>query len=519
MKHICTAILFFFFFSASYAQQVPALLSIKGYGGNNSEGVSTKTVTDDGGCILGMGTMSDIGTGNIDTFCAMGSIRSIFLKYSGSGTLEWFKCIQDDGDTSLAYMYPNNDGGAIFGGEFFSGYGWGFYISKQDANGNLVWGKAYSKGKSTLLRDMTETRDGGYIMAGQVYYTDTNATIHHGDWTVDDIWVLKLDSSGNKVWSTVIGGTDYDYVKSVVEAPEKGCYVVGSTRSNDYDCAGNHGSIDMYVARLDSQGNIMWHRDLGGSGDEFNGYACSNGNGGVIIAGVGGSPDGDLNHYVQGLMYWVIDLDSSNNIKWENCYGGGGHEEANAICRGNDGSIWVTGFSKYKGGQVDSAYGDDDIYVVHLDSAGVYLSSLVLGSSDYDIGSVISPLANNFVLCAGEYSKDNGNLSMLPQFGGFSTTDALIAEFAPWTTGIREIARESKILIIYPNPTLDKVAIKNRSNNNIGIQISNVFGQTVYTGIIHDENEIKVSDWNTGVYFVHAVDERGNWETAKLIVQ
>src|SRR6185437_7430682 len=131
-----------------------------------------------------------------------------FQKYNADAyLLEWTKCYAADVDTFLEYMFPRNDGGIVFGGDYMSGYGWGLYICKQNTSGGIEWSNGYSKGNNYLQRDMIATNDGGYIIVGEVFYTDTNFTKHYGDLMSSDIGVVKVDSVGNKMWCKVIGGT------------------------------------------------------------------------------------------------------------------------------------------------------------------------------------------------------------------------------------------------------------------------------------------------------------------------
>ena len=138
MKQILTILLFVVVFSFAARAQEPAIGWLKGYGGNVDDAVVKPVIsTSDGGVIISIASNSDSGTGNIDSFCATGGNRTIFVKYNASASIiEWSKCYSYGmgGDTSLIYMFPQNDGGNVFGGEYLSGYGWGFYVCKQESD-------------------------------------------------------------------------------------------------------------------------------------------------------------------------------------------------------------------------------------------------------------------------------------------------------------------------------------------------------------------------------------------------
>ena len=264
MKKILGLLFIVFSISANGQVPEPSLLSLIVLGGNGSDLVRTQVSSvSDGGFIISFQTNSSFGP--IDSLCSIPNPETIFQKFNADGSiLEWSKCIAAVGDSFLIYMFPQVDGGAVFGGEYSGS--WGFYIARHDAPGNIVWSKGFSRGKSAILYDMISTSDGGYIMVGDVYYTDSNFIVHNSGSMNGDIGVVKVDSNGNKQWSKAIGGSRDEEGTKVIEVPGGGYYIVGATSSFDSDCTGKHLNYDVYLARLDANGNIIWHRDLGGDG-------------------------------------------------------------------------------------------------------------------------------------------------------------------------------------------------------------------------------------------------------------
>ncbi len=492
----------------------PVMLWLKGIGGNGSDILLTPVIkTSDGGFIISYQTTSTIGP--IDTLCSISNPEIIFQKYnSDASILDWSKCYGAGGDSFLIYMFSQNDGGYVLGGEYGPGLGWGYYICKQDALGNILWSHSYSKGNSPLLYDMIATSDGGYMMIGDVYYTDTNFTVHNSGSLYADIGVLKLDSLGNKIWSKAIGGSNDDNGNKVIEALG-GYYIVGNTESFDSDCTGKHLNYDTYLARLDLNGNILWHHDLGGDGADDGNYACPDGRGGIIIGGTTSSSNGDVHHHIGGYDYWVLDVDSSNTIVWENCYGGHGDEHVNSVCKATDGSIWVAGYSEQKGGEVDTAYGNDDAWIVHADTAGNFINATVLGSDQADRGMMVYPLSNNSVITGGYYSDSGGAFSINYYGGG----DVFLSIFEPWTSGIKQVTPVKNILQIFPNPANEKVIIEPQQRGSYLVVIADVIGRIIYKADITGNVQITVSEWPRGLYYVEMINEKGYRVVQKLIVQ
>jgi hypothetical protein len=499
--------------------------SIIGYGGDQGEGVGTHvTKTSDGGFILEIGSNSDVGTGNIDSLCSSARKRSIFLKYnSDASIIEWTKCYDSEGDSTFEYMFPTGDGGNVLGGIYNSDSGFGFFICKENIAGMIIWQNGFSKGLSAGPIDMMATNDGSYIIVGYVYYSDTNFTVHGGGSTLSDIGVIKIDSVGNKVWSRAIGGSYVDEPLSIMAAPGDGCYIFGVTTSNDYDCTGLHGppdsAADAYLVRLDGNGNILWHRDLGGNGiDGYYGYAVADGKGGALLVNGTNSRDGDVHHNPGTYNYWALDIDSSNNILWDNCYGTNlsvTFVVPYAICKSADGSIWMTGLASAGGGQVDTAYGGGDAWVVHADSAGNFLSGKVIGGTAQDQGEMIYPLSNGGVITGGYYMGLGGNAPLTYYGSG----DAFLAIIAPWTTGVANL--QANNINIYPNPASQTITVSaGTGNDDFQLTVYDELGRMQYfSGQWTGKITIDVSGWNSGVYVARITGADGYCAVSKVLIQ
>ncbi len=495
----------------------PTTVWLKGFGGDLVDDIQPTVIkTKDGGFIVRMQTNSTIASGNIDSFCPYNGARKIFLKYNADATvLEWSKCFQINGDTFLLYPNPTYDTGFIIGGLYGPGGG-GFYICKQDKYGGIVWSHGYSKGNSMNPQEMIACEDGGYIMMGTSHYTDTNIAIHYGSWMDPDIFVMKVDSLGNKIWAKVIGGMASDYGYSIIAAPGNGCYIVGATNSNDLDCTGNHGGHDdAYVVRLDKDGNTLWHRDLGGSRDDAANRCVANGNGGVIFAGSTNSLDGDVSHPIDTLgSFWVVNLDSSGNTLWDKSYGGK-YSYPNSICRAANGDLWIAGVSKAKYGDIDTNYWGDDAWFVHTDNSGTIINTKILGTTSDDRATMVYPLSNGNVIAGGFYGRSDGVFTSLPFYGYL---DAFLTVLKPYPTGIQQVIATGHDCNIFPNPVFNEENIKVAAQGNHDIIIYNMLGSLVLKASFTDVLQISVSNWAKGIYCVQVNDEN-HTTIQKLIIE
>jgi hypothetical protein len=139
------------------------------------------------------------------------------------------------------------------------------------------------------LRSVRQTSDGGYIVAGSTYSFGAGSS---------DLWVLKLDASGNVIWQKTYGGTGFENAGSVEQTADGGYIVAGSTSS--FGDANSHA----WVLRLDASGHIIWQRTFAsGSGYDSGGSAYPTTDGGYIVAVT--AYDG---------VVWVLKLDTDGAI-------------------------------------------------------------------------------------------------------------------------------------------------------------------------------------------------------------
>ncbi|MBE2288732.1 MAG: T9SS type A sorting domain-containing protein, partial [Chitinophagaceae bacterium] len=472
-------------------------------GGSASESISSWVLpTPDGGFITRMASNSPPGTGNLDSFCSPVERRMIFTKFNSDASVaEWSKCFGTEGDSNFLFLYPQPDGTDILIGDFKAS---GALIKKYDATGGEVWQKNYSKGMAVKLHSTLPTTDGGYLLLCTSHYIDTNVQVHYGTWETQDFWLVKLDSSGNKVWSKVIGGTEDEDRGVLVPGLSGDYYIVGKSASTDLDCVGNHGRADVFVAHCNDTGGIIWRRMYGGSESERNVSACPNGTGGLVIACYTLSADGDVHHFIGGEDYWLLEVDTSGTILWENCYGTTGYENVTSVCRATDGTIWMNG-------SVKTATTNEDVYIVHTSATGTLLQSKILQSKDLDRGDMIYPLPGGFVLAGGFSVNLDGDFAAIPYRGAW---DVFLAVFGPSDAGVDGMdAAAQRSYNIFPNPAYTELTIEtNLTHVAYQVTVTDIVGRvvlrcTIPKGSAHAS--INTASISQGIYTVSILSETG----------
>ena len=238
------------------------------------------------------------------------------------------------------------------------------------------WAKTYGGTGFDFAYSIQETSDGGYIVAG------STASFGAGS---DDFWVLKLYSNGNVAWQKTYGGADYDYAYSIQQTSDGGYIVAGETWSF------GAGSRDFWVLKLYSNGNVAWQKTYGGiNADDVAFSIRQTQEGGYIVAGRTDSSLGAGKDDV-----WVLKLDANGNVTWQKTYGGGNWDYAYSIQQTSEGGYIVAGWTDSFGA------GNDDVWVLKLDSAGNVTWQKTYGGANDDAAFSIQETSNAVYFVAG----------------------------------------------------------------------------------------------------------------------
>lgn len=213
----------------------------------------------------------------------------------------------------------------------------------------IEWQKCYGSTLTDIGSVIRQTTDGGFILSGFADTSDAQVTGNHGG---ADYWIVKTDSLGNIQWETSLGGSGTDYAGPIIQTRDGGYIVAGESDSKDGNVTGNHGSFDYWIVKLNATGNIQWQESLGGdSSDEATAIRQTT-DGGYIVAGYTWSVSGEVTGNHGKADYWVVKLDSAGAMQWEKAMGGSGIDLAYDVLQTNDGGYIVAGTTLSNDGQV-----------------------------------------------------------------------------------------------------------------------------------------------------------------------
>ncbi len=283
----------------------------KTYGGTSSDVANAITATSDGGFVVVGTTASNDG----DVSGNNGSFDYWILKLNASGELLWQKTLGgSDADFGEAITLAG-DGGYVVAGYSSSNDGdvsgnngeRDAWVVKLDASGNLVWQKSLGGSNQDFATAITMTSDMGFVVSGPTASSDGDVTGNKGS---RDFWVVKLDASGNLVWQKTLGSTGFDVSNAVVTTSDGGIVVAGGVPTNDGDVTENKGGYDIWVVKLNASGNLVWQKSYGGTLVDEASALTTTSDGGLVVAGSTESNDGDASGNQGARDFWVVRLAS-----------------------------------------------------------------------------------------------------------------------------------------------------------------------------------------------------------------
>jgi len=366
---------------------------------------------------------------------------------------------------------------AVFGTtNLASDGGFDIFVTKLDSNGNFIWAKrmggiSEDKGHHIIVDSSGNVYSTGYF-SGTADFDPSDLTSNLTSAGAFDGFVSKLDSNGDFVWSKRMGGANQDEGTSITLDSNNDAYTTGYFGAGDADFGATNltsaGLEDIFVSKLDSSGNFVWAKKMGGTSADKSFSITIDSNSDVLTTGTFQSTDADFDPgastsilaQVAGGDAFVSKLDSNGNFVWAKRMGGVNEEVGYSIGVDSSNNIYTTGsFYTFSLATADfgvnpplSSAGDNDIFVAKLDSNGTTLWAKSMGGSYSDIGYGIDLGINGNIYITGYFSSPD--IDFDPGAGTFNlpligNTDIFISKLENDTLAptVTSIVRAN------PNPT------------------------------------------------------------------
>jgi hypothetical protein len=316
--------------------------------------------------------------------------------------LEFQKCFGGSGDDRIYSAAKTREGGLIMAattestdGDVLCNGSYKYWITKLDDSLKTIWQTCLGGSYSELPSSIIETSDFGYLVGGDSESDDVSGHHINTNGTNFDIWIVKLNNSGNVQWQKSLGGTRDDRVLSVLEIKDEGYLVLCRTESSDGDLTSSRTEEDTWLVKLDYNGNILWQRTYDEPGLGYFINIKNTMDNGYLLLGANDSLDGGMGQQDA----WILKTDHSGDVQWQKGFGTIFLDYAIDAVQLEDSSFLVLGNENM-----------GSVWVLHMDKRGEIIWQKTYGGTGYESPAQITKLKNNTFYITGTTNSIDGDV-------------------------------------------------------------------------------------------------------------
>lgn len=238
-----------------------------------------------------------------------------------------------------------------------------YWAIKLDNSGNLEWSQYFGGTFTDTPYAVVQANDNGFILVGSSDSNDVDISSNKGSY---DFWVVKLSETGALVWEKSFGGTEIDEARAITKTSDNNYVIVGDTRSNDTDVSLNNGAADLWVIKINDSGDLIWEKTFGGTSFDAGRSVFLTNDDGFLISGSSRSVDGNVNKNEGQNDAWVLKLNANGNLQWQQTIGGSEIDYFYDAAQLNDGSFIAVGESSSANADILENKGFSDLLILNL---------------------------------------------------------------------------------------------------------------------------------------------------------
>ena len=311
-----------------------AIIWEESFGGSNYEEPAGALLTSDGGTVLtGISRSNASGDKSEDK---LGELDVWVIKVDSDGNLEWENTIGGDGEEVGISLIETADGDIVIGGHSNSNISGDksedsfghhdYWIVKLDEFGTVLWDRTIGGDSADVLAKIEPTSDGGFILLGSSFSEVSGHKTEPNIGIYGDLWVVRIDADGNYIWDKTIGGDHSDGARDIIETLDGGYIIAAVSHSgiSGNKTEENRGSMDCWVIKIDQVGNVEWDKTVGGTDLDASSVIVQTTDGNYMLGAYSASNISfEKTDTTRGFLdYWIVNISESGTVLWDKTYGG-----------------------------------------------------------------------------------------------------------------------------------------------------------------------------------------------------
>ncbi|HYV54141.1 MAG TPA: T9SS type A sorting domain-containing protein [Chitinophagaceae bacterium] len=488
---------------------------------------------------IGSFTLTNYGTNNI-----------LLAKYDSTGTVFWAKSSYGAGDNECNDIAVDNSSNSYltgkFGAPFVSfdtdtlfkpGAGTNPFLVKYDQSGNEIWAKGGEGAGTNIGTSVAVDTSGNIYIAGSynaqnlIFDSDTVINTAAG---FTDVFIVKYNSAGNVIWVKNIGGILAENCSAILTDNSGNLYITGIFSSPNLTLGAFTltctGGVDLYIAKLDPSGNVLWAKSAGGSGSEYGYNLTLDLTGNLYLTGMFSSPnlafDNDTLFCTGNLDAFLVKYDSLGNIIWAKSSTGSENEIGYCILADPLGDVYLSGaFSDSLGLSFGGivlprpANSFDPMFILKLDSMGnaFWGSALASGGDDQN---AIAFGTNGSLYTAGDFYNVNPFIIGCDTLVRTSSENVFVAKMGrnlcPEIESVQQIINGSNT-VIFPNPFCEKINVNANDTYQSEIILYDILSRKLLQHTFTNSTTLNTEQLAKGIYIYEVRNKNGMIQNGKVV--
>ena len=432
----------------------------KNFGGSDYDELNSIIEVDGGYIAVGSSNPDSFGNGDWAGVEGKGGLDATIIKFDTEGNVIWAKNFGGSDYDEFTNVTADSDGYIAVGESFHDSFGNGDWVGvaakgsfdativKFDTDGNVIWAKNFG-GKGIDEYYAATTVDGGYVSVG----TSNASSFGNGDWAGvsghgnNDAIIVKYDTDGNLLWKKNFGGSGTEVLYSVT-SDGSGYIAAGMSLSASSGSGGSGSVCYAIIIKLDTNGDVIWNKTFGeGNYDIFN-SVTADGSGYIAVGSSEGTGDPDTNENESAS---IVKFDTDGNVLWNKTFGGSGSDSFYSVAAVSDGyfAAGVSDSDSFGSGDWTgvAGKGDSDAILVKFDTNGDVVWKMNFGGNGYDSFETVIAVGNGCVAVGTSEEGSFGNGDWIG-IDGKGDVDGILVEIGNIPGGHDSSSNNSLVWVI-----------------------------------------------------------------------
>ncbi len=432
-------------------------------------------------------------------------------KLNSDGMVLWTNTIGGDRDDTGADIIVDHNGNIVIVGASYSKNlapsvkNKGFcdvFVAKINSTGQLLEIASYGGSQIDQPASLVEKSNGNLLITATSWSEDNDVPNNEGG---SDIWFFELASNGSIVWSKTEGGSNDEYAVKTILLENDAFITLANTETYSGSYSANHGDQDIVLYHMDAVGELNWMQLYGGfQSDLASGVAVLE-NGNYLVAGTTFSNDGNVDYNAGGSDAWIFEVSEGGFLQSSATYGSYGNESIAALLPKNDGFV-VFGTSNSTTLNDAQNHGNQDFWLYEINAEKEITDEYLFGASGYDAGYAAALASNGSVLMGGISNSSDGLVQV-----NNGQRDGLLLKINKLGSGSTDQAT------LHPNPT-DGVIYINQlmSGSKISVVDMNGIQVQMEVEVTGSSKFLDLTNLPSGVYLVR-IDHSEGTEIHRIV--